>query len=84
MIGPLLTHSLLWTAQLSLSLCLLCRRFFKFDLLIPQTIIPLDNPTKICKLRVLNFNAFLPDIFIFLNSLLKIIYLWLCVNFFNV
>lgn len=84
MIGPLLTHSLMWTAQLSLSLCLLCRRFFKFHLLIPQTIIPLDNPIKICKLRVPYCNAFLPDIFIFLNSVLKMIYLWLCINFFNV
>lgn len=48
-IGPLLTHSLMVTAKLSLSLCLLCLKFFTFDLFVPKTAIPLDKRIEVCK-----------------------------------
>lgn len=45
-IGPLLTHSLMVTGQLSLSLCLLCLKFFKFDLFIRKTSLPFLAPYR--------------------------------------
>lgn len=48
-LAPLLTHSLMVTAKLSLSLCLLCLKCSKFDLLILKTEIPFAKHIEKCQ-----------------------------------